>query len=75
MTRINDLTDISLLASKFGFNCIAHKVADDLKLAITDKDTGKEGIITLSNYFINPPTVEELSGIFDCSKQRLDVLA
>lgn len=75
MTRINDITDISILASKFGFNCIAHKVADDLKLKITDKETGKEGIVTLSNFSSNPPTVEELSGIFDRSKQILDLLA
>lgn len=73
--KINGLTDISILAGKFGFNCIAHKVADDLKLKIIDKDTGKEGVVTLSNFSSNPPTVEELSRIFDYSKHKLNVIA
>lgn len=73
--KINDLTDISLLASKFGFNCIAHKVADDLKLEITDKDTGKSGVVTLSNFYTDPPSENDVIGIFDCSKRRLDMLA
>lgn len=71
-----DYTTIAIKASQYGLYCIVNKVtAGSVRLDLIDKDTGKEGTLTLDISKGNPLTDERLDKYLKEAKRTLDLLA
>lgn len=71
-----DYTTIAIKASQHSLYCVVNKVTDgSIRLDLTDKDTGKEGTLTLDISKENPLTDERLDKYLKEAKRMLDILA